>query len=685
MKYLEHLNERQREGVTSSHQRTLLLAGAGSGKTRVLTRRIIKHIVADKIPKSRILALTFTNKAANEMKERVEELLEANDVERGDGAVFTGTFHSFCVRVLQKNYMYANLTKTFSILDPDAQKSVLTDALNVSEEKKLKSLKNLGCEPEELAERTQKVKFHFKTLKSKVRASLSIIDELKNEGIPPKASWPYFVDLFPESLGKQGEALYRLYETYKQKHNMLDFNDLIIRTIIALSSHKEMRVGIQSTFSAILVDEFQDTNSLQIRLLELIQSPECITTVVGDDDQSIYEWRGAKIENILDYPKKANAKVVKLEENYRSTKTILKSANAVVRHNENRLGKDLWTSNVKGDPIDIYRAKSPFEEAEWIAGKIAHLVQHGAKPSDIAILYRSNSISGQIEVAMHKNNQSYTIHGGINFWMRKEVKAVMSFVRWLVDPNNTAAIKEALSYQECGYGERTHAKLLHESSENSITLEQALIDHASSGTTNKNKTAIRQTLDIIAELRTISKMDVVSIIEKIVIQTNILSHFQKREDSEKYDERHGNIHELLYIASNFAYVDNSHQDFIPDNKLEAFLQSCALQVEHKEKEGLDKITMMTVHASKGLEFEHVIIAGLEEGTFPSFAALSRDYLEEERRLCYVAITRAMKSLSITSSAYRAGRPPMEPSQFLKLIPKSCKTIISRKDNQDGFF
>lgn len=685
MKYLQQLNQKQKEGVRSNHQRTLLLAGAGSGKTRVLTRRIIKHIVEDNIPKSKILALTFTNKAAREMKERLDDLMIENEIPAGGGTVFAGTFHSFCVRVLQKNYMYASLSKGFSILDPDGQKSVMRDILNIAEENQTRITKKKDLPDDLKKEKLAEIKTHFKVTRAKIKEALSIIDHLKNDGIPPSGSYPYFCDLFPDSGGSEGEKLYRHYETYKHRHNMLDFNDLIIRTIIALGSSKELRIGVQSTFAAILVDEFQDTNALQIRLLKLIESPTCITTVVGDDDQSIYEWRGAKIENILNYPEHSNAKVVMLEENYRSTQTILKAANAVVKKNENRMGKNLWTSNKEGELITEYHAKSAYDEAEWVTARIAKLIQHGVKESDIAILYRNNSISSLLEIAMYKNNQSYVIHGGINFWMRKEVKAVMSFVKWLVDDNNNTAIKEALSYQGCGYGEKTHAKLTQSAMQNNTSLESEIIDYVGTGSLNKNKEAMANTIEIVQKLRAIPKMDIFTIIDSVIIHTNILKHFERKEENEKYVERYDNIQALLCIARDFAYIADCHEEFIPDSKLDAFLQSSALQIEEQTNISANQITMMTVHASKGLEFEHVIIVGMDDGVFPSFSAINRDYFEEERRLAYVAITRAMKTLAITTSPHRAGRPPMEPSRFLGDIPNACKVKVSREKSQKPWF
>lgn len=667
--YLEGLNGKQREGVRSSAKKTLILAGAGSGKTRVLTRRIVKHIVEDAISPSEILAVTFTNKAAKEMKERLANLFEENGV-ADRGKVFAGTFHSFCARVLRKHYSYANIDRNYVLLDPDGQKRIFRDLIALDRKSALER-----CEDQESQ---HVVMAKFALINAALPSVIKVIDYLKNLGVPPAKSTAHFIKVFP-SEPELGAKLYRKYELYKNHYSMLDFNDLIIKTILAMTKHPELQRGLQDSFKAILVDEFQDTNNLQFKLISMITTNETFVTTVGDDDQLIYEWRGAEIRNILEYPDKQGVAVIKLEENYRSTNKILTAANAVIKPNELRLGKSLWTSASDGVDINVVSTSSYKSEVSWVVSHVSELVRMGVTPSDIAILYRSNSLSGPIEVGMHKSNLKYDLVGGLNFWMRKEVQAVLSFARWAFNQNDVASIQLALTCQKCGYGEKTHIALLEQSRIDGVSLEDTILGYCE-GATSDNKKKLANTVTLVRMFRQMNPEKVGELLEVICKKTEVVRYIESKEkDKSKLLDKIENINTLIGMAYDFSFVDDYHQDYVPDSRLEAFLQSSDLQVEDVKGDSSERVVMMTIHASKGLEFKHVVVVGMEEGIFPSFASIEKGYFEEERRLAYVAITRAMESLSLCSTQFRIGRkPPLQESRFLSDIPRSVIQNINLK-------
>ncbi len=669
-KYLEGLNGKQREAVSADARKLLVLAGAGSGKTRVLTRRIVKHLLVDGFETSQILALTFTNKAAREMKERLSDLLREEGLEN-EGTVFAGTFHSFCVRVLRQHHEYAGLDKNFALLDPDGQRRVMKDvfALEYEEAKKRALEKGIPV---------NRIDDIFSDIKSGLRDATSKIDYLKNIGVPPAKSAEHFFEIFPANPSI-GAKLYQRYELYKNEFSILDFNDLIIKTIVSLSKSEQLRAGLQSTFKAILVDEFQDTNNLQFKLISLLDSGSTMITTVGDEDQLVYEWRGAEIQNILKFPESKGVHVVKLEENYRSTAKILKAANAVIKQNEQRIGKNLWTGSEGGENITVLTTSNYKEEVDWVVSHISKLVRLGCCPSDIAILYRGNALSGPLEVGLHKNKIKYDLIGGLNFWMRKEIQAAMSFVRWAYNPNDLASIHLAMTYQKCGYGERTHGSMVVDARERGVSLEDAIRNSCAEGD-GKNKVKMRKTLKIIDKLRAFNRDNVGEIIEWAVKKTDLLQVLILSEkDESKRADRLENLNTLIEMGFDFSFVDDYHRDYVPESKLEAFLQSSDLQVADAKDNGEKRVSMMTIHASKGLEFKHVVVVGMEEMVFPSYAAFKADYFEEERRLAYVAITRAMETLVLTTTGFRVGKkPPLSPSRFLDDIPRSVRDDIRPK-------
>lgn len=668
------LNPKQKEAVLTEALNTLILAGAGSGKTRVLTHRIAKHVLFDGIPANGVMALTFTNKAAKEMSGRLAQLVGGQKAEQ----VYTGTFHSFCARLLRKNYSLAGLTSTFTILDPADQKSLLNDlVLQKSEEAiaKIKARYKAG----EISERNRDeelkdTKEHYSLLKKAVKPILGVIDDLKNSGLGPKVSYDHFATECKIGLLLANDAveLFRSYEHFKTEHSMVDFNDLIIKAIVMLSKFEDLRDGIRSQFQAILVDEYQDTNALQFKLLSLIQGEGCLTTVVGDEDQSIYAWRGADIKHILNHSKRDDVNLIILDQNYRSTKTILNAANQVIAPNDQRIGKNLWTDNAEGDKIDVVYANNAFEEANYVAEKVSELHNRGVALKDIAVLYRNNFISSLVERGFHQTRISAVVHGGVGFWARQEVKAVMAFLKWANSADNVVALKAALGTQKCGYGDKTHLKLLEKAKKNNTSLEDEVLLYCTKGAKSANKEKVLKTLKIIGDIRLAFKdRGLFSAVEIAVDKTGIKQYFKDKEDDiEKYEERYQNIMSVLDLGRTFK--NDTLQDEEQLDDMSAFISSADLQIEASQKKGEDAVTLMTVHASKGLEYKYIFLVGADQGVFPSFKNIEENNLEEERRLAYVAVTRAMNKLFITTSRERLQKPTAGLSEFIRDISDRYK-------------
>lgn len=679
------LNPKQREAVLTQTLRTLVLAGAGSGKTRVLTHRIAKHLLHDRIPAQSVLALTFTNKAAKEMRTRLIDIV-GNEL---GSTVFAGTFHSFCHRLLRRNYSLAGLSQKFTMLNDSDQKGILSDAALKRHESSLTEIKSkykAGEYNEAEKDRLLNIEVgHYAAVKKAIKPILSIIDALKTKGMGYQSSYLSFVmdSKVGDALAHDAVALFKEYEDFKNKHSMLDFNDLLIKAILLLKEFSDLRNGLKDQFKAILVDEFQDTNTLQFAILKLILSPTCLLTVVGDEDQLIYEWRGAEIENILGFSKAKETNLIILDQNYRSTKTILAAANNVIARNEQRIGKNLWTENETGELINVHFSDNPFQEAEYVAEKVHQLHQQGVSLNDIVILYRNNSVSSMLERAFHQYRISSVVEGGVGFWARKEVKFVMAYLKWANDPSNALAIKHALSMRKCGYGDKTHLKLMQAVEKGDMTLEQALYAHCKKGAKSKNKELVLETIKLVERVRTAYNTNGLSAaIQHIINKSNVLEYFENlhKGDKEKYEERYMNIMAVLDVARTFK--NDTLHDEVQLEDIEAFISSADLQINASKKEVGESVSMMTIHTSKGLEYKFVFLVGADQGFFPSFRNIEEDRLEEERRLAYVAITRAMKKLYITTSKTRLDKSTAGLSEFIRDIDDRWK--MHTKSNRAWF-
>ncbi len=632
MSKYDTLNPMQKEAVFYTNGPLLLLAGAGSGKTRVLTHRIA-YLIENGVNPYNILAITFTNKAAREMKERTSSLTP-------DGAyVWISTFHATCVRILRQEIENLRYDKNFTIYDSDDQVRLIKECL-------------------------KELKIDEKAFPPKV--VISKISEQKNELLTPEA---YEKQSFGDYYGSSIAKIYKLYQSKLYANNALDFDDIIFRTVELLTKFPDVLTKYQDKFLYIMVDEYQDTNSSQYELVRLLAMKNRNLCVVGDDDQSIYGWRGANISNILDFEKHFNgAKVIKLEENYRSTKTILNTANDVVKNNKTRKNKTLYTSNEDGDKITHFKAQTDFEEGVFIADTIKKEVSNGKHYSDFAVLYRNNAQSRSIEDKLVKSNIPYRLFGGTKFYDRREIKDILAYLKLIHNSYDGIYLKRIINVPKRGIGDATVDKLVNYSQIYNISLYDTLsdLDHIEGlGTRLKGLKEFANTIDSLIEYsytHTISEL-----IEEIIYKIDYKSHLmiEGREEAEKRLE---NIQELINKADEFV--------MIAENKtLSGFLEEVALVADVDEyTENADTVVLMTLHSSKGLEFPTVFIPGFEDSIFPSFRSIDAgpQEIEEERRLCYVGITRAREKLYFlsTNSRLNFGNIVRNPvSRFFKEIPE----------------
>lgn len=630
------LNPMQRQAVLTTEGPLLLLAGAGSGKTRVLTHRIA-YLIEQGVRPFNILAITFTNKAAREMKERVSAITEQGD------QVWVSTFHSTCVRLLRREIDKIGYSNQFSIYDADDSdrliKAILKD-MNVS----------------------------TNVLSPKLAAY--IIDQQKNNLVTADQYCEMCKNDFSQ---KKGAEVYLAYQQRLKDNNALDFNDLIFKTIDLFKQRPDILEKYQNRFNYIMVDEYQDTNMAQYTLVKLLASKNKNLCVVGDDDQSIYGWRGADINNILDFEKDfENTKVIKLEQNYRSTDVILNAANAVIKNNIKRKPKSLWTEQINGEKINFYQADNDKSEAKYICDEINKGVTSGREYKDYAVLYRNNSLSRVIEEALIKNDIPYRLFGGTRFYDRKEIRDVMSYLKAIYNPADDIAIRRIINVPKRGIGETSINKIVDYATQNNISFYEAIcrcndIDAIAGA---RAKSSIIQFASMLNNFMTYAdELSVSEVLEKLIDE----SGYRAELENENTDEAKGrleNIGELINKAIEFE------EDNPDDSSLSAFLEEVALVADIDGfNEGDDTIVLMTLHSSKGLEFDTVFIAGFEEMIFPGFRAVSDNSMkemEEERRLCYVGITRAKKSLYLTCAKTRmlfGHRSYNMPSRFLKEIPK----------------
>lgn len=631
---LDSLNKQQREAVVHTEGPLLILAGAGSGKTRVLTHRIAYLINEKGVYPSNILAITFTNKAAREMKERVEKLLE------GSYDMWISTFHSACARILRMEIeRLQGYKKNFIIFDTDDQAKIIKECL------KELNYNEKNFPPKEMISSISKAK-----------------DQLMTPG--------KFMDRYGRDFRlKKVADIYALYQKKLMGNNALDFDDILFKTVELFQNNPDVLQRYQQKFKYIMVDEYQDTNFCQYMLVNLLAKNHRNLCVVGDDDQSIYSWRGADIGNILNFEKDfPDAKVIKLEQNYRSTQTILDAANSVISNNFGRKSKRLWTDNGEGKAIVYYKAMDERDEADFIIGEIDKLAfQEQKNLNSFAILYRTNAQSRVIEEMCMARGIPYKIVGGHRFYDRMEVKDVIAYLRVIQDPEGDLSIKRIINVPKRGIGKATIDQLEEYARQNGISFYEALlfVDNID-GIGKKAKNSIKDFVRLIAELMDIAENESASeVINQVILKSGYLEELEKGDDEAQ--ERGKNIKELISAA--LEYEEKNE-----DNSLMGFLENMALMSDIDGlKEDREGVTMMTLHSAKGLEFPVVFICGLEEGLFPTQRAFFEEHqLEEERRLMYVGVTRAKEKLYLTSAFERTlfGNTSytME-SRFLREIPK----------------
>lgn len=626
---LANLNEQQKEAVTTTEGPLLILAGAGSGKTRVLTHRIAYLIKEKKVSPSNILAITFTNKAAEEMKTRVENLLGYV------GDLWVSTFHSACVRILRRDIDKLGYDRNFVIFDTTDQKALVQECL-----------KEL-----DLSEKQYPIKM-----------VLNAISSAKDKMVYPDDYIDFFGDTYRNRKIKE---IYKLYQHKLKKINALDFDDIIIKTIELFKENPEILEFYQRKFRYIMVDEYQDTNTPQYYFVNLLAQRHRNLCVVGDDDQSIYGWRGADVRNILNFEKDyPEAKVIKLEQNYRSTKIILEAANHVIDNNVYRKKKSLWTQNKEGEKIVLCELENEREEAEFVIQEIIKLKERENRSfKDFAILYRTNAQSRPFEEALMKVKVPYKVVGALRFYDRKEIKDILAYLRLIVNPYDDISFKRIVNVPRRGIGPATIEALEKIAREKDTSLFFAIEDLKNA----RNKGSLLQFKQFILDL--IDKKDAMSVsdlIKYILEQTGYIEEL-KREESEEAEGRIENLNEFLNAAYEF-------EESSEDKSLEAFLAGITLVSDIDMAGDIgESVVLMTLHSAKGLEFPVVFMVGMEEGLFPSYSSFEDDHeLEEERRLCYVGITRSKERLYLTYARQRNlyGRSQYNSySRFISEIPE----------------
>ncbi len=635
MSLLDDLNPAQKEAVLTTEGPLLVFAGAGSGKTRVLTYRIAYLIKEKGIPPSRIFAVTFTNKAAEEMRERVERLLG-----RSARGIWISTFHSACARILRHHIEQLGYQRNFVIYDEEDQ------------ERHLKTvMKELGLD--------------FKMFHPK--AMQSAIDQLKNEGMTPEQFQPSYYNIFQKRLAQ----VYQRYQEDLKRNNGVDFGDLLLLTTLLFKKFPEVLRTYQDLWHYVMVDEFQDTNLIQYQLLrQLVKTHENIC-VVGDDDQSIYRWRGAEVGNILNFERDfPETKVITLEQNYRSTKNILHAANSMVQRNRFRKEKVLWTENPEGERITFFVAKDEREEADFVIRKIKEYLS--ANPSsepyrEVAVFYRINAQSRALEEAFVKHHIPYTIVGGLKFYERREIKDILAYLKWVSNPSDSLSLRRIINVPSRGIGEKTLEKIESYSRERGLSLYEGMkACLAEDWLSPLAKEKIFGFLQMIEDfMKEAQSVPLTQLTMNILTQTKYLDRL-KEEGTEEALSRLENIDELLSVMMEFEQEEEG-------GSLQSFLERVSLMTEvdlYENKE--NRVSLMTLHCAKGLEFPVVFMVGMEEGLLPHYRRGEEiEDLEEERRLCYVGLTRAKRKLYLSRaerrSTFGVGRANL-PSRFLDELP-----------------
>ncbi len=644
---IEGLNDKQKEAVLATEGPCLVIAGAGSGKTKVLTHKIAYLLSEKNVKPWNILSITFTNKAANEMKQRVEKLVGEASQE-----MWLGTFHSICVRILRRFIDRIGFDTTFLIFDSTDQRTLVKECI-----------KSIGLDDKLFTD----------------RSVLSEISNGKNDMLEPKAyQVKYNGDFRKEKIGK----VYELYQKKLKENNALDFDDIINYTIKILTENPDVLEYYTEKFKYVLVDEYQDTNKAQFMLVSILASKYGNITVVGDNDQGIYSFRGADITNILNFEKDfPGSKIVKLEQNYRCTGNILKAANAVIKNNENKYDKKLWTENEEGKLPCIYKAEDEYDEASYIVKQINMLkMEEYLKLSDFVILYRMNSQSRAIEDIFRRENIPYKIIGGLKFYERKEIKDIIAYLRLIFNTSDNLSLKRIINEPKRGIG-KTSLDNIQDISDKTGKSMYEIIKYAEQYELNRVKENSIQFVEVIEELR--KQVNQIPISELIKLTLNKTGYVKalENENTIEAESRIQNLEEFLTVAIEF-------EEQMAENTLAEFLESISLtsDIDNME-ESEDTVTLMTLHSAKGLEFPVVFLVGMEEGIFPGYKSIEEiKELEEERRLFYVGITRAMQYLYLTCAKRRTifgSTSYNQMSRFLKEIPKDLLDGYEEIDNEDN--
>ncbi len=643
----ETLNEPQRKAVTSEAQSLLVLAGAGSGKTRVIAHRVAWLIKAQNVNPHSILTVTFTNKASREMRGRIEDI-----VQEEMGNFWCGTFHGISHRLLRTHWEEAGLRKEFSILDSEDQHRVIK-----------RVIKSMGLDD----------------TKWPPRQIQWFINKQKDECLRSKD-----VEVTDDYFTEKMVEIYKVYEELCERESLVDFGELLLRVYVLLKTNGQVLRHYQRRFSHILVDEFQDTNEVQYQFLKMLAASGSNFIAVGDDDQSIYGWRGAKSENINRFTNDyKNTEIIRLEQNYRSTSVILNAANEVIKNNQGRLGKELWTDQKEGEPISVYSAYNEDDEARFVVGSIQNWVAQGRNLDEVAILYRSNAQSRVLEEAILRESLPYKIYGGLRFYERAEIKNAMSYLKLVYGREDDAAFERVINIPPRGIGVKTIEIIRSKAMEGKTSLWKAcqeLLDN--DGFTSRAAQAIEGFMNSFDTLESDTKDLQLWEIVDITIERSGLIEYHKKEAGEKGRTRVENLSELVGAAKDF---EPDSFDELDESSLKMFIDHAALDAgETQASEHELAIQLMTLHSAKGLEFPLVFITGFEEGLFPHKLSIEDpNQLQEERRLCYVGMTRSMEKLFVTHAEMRNlyGSESFNPaSRFLREIPDELTVEVRTGGN-----
>ena len=640
MAVYDTLNPMQKEAVFCTEGPLLVLAGAGSGKTRVLTHRVAYLIEEKGVNPWNIMAITFTNKAAGEMRERVDRL-----VGFGAESIWVSTFHSSCVKILRRFIEYLGYSNNFTIYDADDQKTLMKQVI-----------KKLDLDPKQYRE----------------RAMMTVISNAKNELISPRE---FLLNAQGDWRERKTAEIYQCYQEELKKNNALDFDDLIFKTVELFRTSKEVLEYYQERFRYIMVDEYQDTNTAQFHLISLLAGKYKNLCVVGDDDQSIYKFRGANIGNILDFEKTfPGARVIKLEQNYRSTAHILDAANAVIRNNKGRKDKTLWTANGEGGLVELRQYEQAYEEAEGI---VADIIKSGRPYQDSAVLYRTNAQSRLLEEKCIAGNVPYRLVGGVNFYQRKEIKDILSYLKTIANGQDDLAVQRIINVPKRGIGATSIGRISIWASEQDYSFYEACRRCLAIPGLGKASGKIQAFVDQIEDFRGRMSDEAYSLkqlIEDILEETGYRTELEAEGEIES-QTRLENIEELMNKAVSYS-DDAEHPD------LNEFLEEVALVADvDRMDDSENRVTLMTLHSAKGLEFPVVYLSGMEDGLFPSMMSITSDdrtEIEEERRLCYVGITRARERLVLTSSRLRMVNGETRYSRVSRFVDEIPRELLEEQ-------